>query len=50
MLQLPTEIVRWLLDAGGASTRGVRDLTYGAIEQGLLFWKRRALFKPTLLD
>lgn len=53
MMLLQTEIVRWLLDAGGANTRGVRYLTYGAIEQGsegLLFWKRRALFKPTLLD
>jgi hypothetical protein len=50
---LQMETVRWLMRAGDPAVAGIRYLTYGAIEQGsegLLFWKRKALFRPMLLE
>lgn len=53
MMQLQMEIVRWLMSTDDPAVAGVRYVTYGAIEQGsegLLFWKRKALFRPALLE
>ena len=53
MMLLQMEIVRWLMRDGDATVAGIRFVTYGAIEQGslgLLFWKRKALFRPVLLE
>ncbi len=53
MMLLQQEIVRWLMRGDDPAVAGIRHVTYGAIEQGsagLLFWKRKALFRPVLFD
>lgn len=52
MMALHNDVIAWLLDESNDQTRGVRYLSYGAIEQGgegLAFWKRKALFHPHTL-
>lgn len=52
MMLLHGEIMGRLCDTADPLARGARYLTYGAIEQGnqgLLFWKRKALFRPFVI-
>ncbi len=52
MMVLHHDVVAWLFDEGNSLAKGVRYLSYGAIEQGgagLAFWKRKALFRPHAL-
>lgn len=53
MMLLQMETVRWLMRNDDPAFSGIQYVTYGAIEQGsegLLFWKRKALFRPMLLE
>ncbi len=53
MMLLQMEIVQWLMHKGDPAFSGIKYITYGAIEQGregLLFWKRKALFRPMILQ
>lgn len=53
MMLLQMEIVRWLMRDDDPAVAGISHVTYGAIEQGsagLLFWKRKALFRPVLFE
>ncbi len=53
MMLLHIHLLEWLLDADNLLADGVEFLTYGAIEQGnngLFFWKRKALFTPHVLS
>lgn len=52
MMLLHNNMIEWLLDASNTWARGVCYVTFGAIEQGnegLLFWKKKALFVPHIL-
>jgi hypothetical protein len=49
MMALHNDVIARLVDERNVLARGVRYLSYGAIEQGgagLAFWKRKALFHP----
>jgi len=53
MMLLHVNLVEWLLDPENRWASGVRQVTYGAIEQGsegLFFWKKKALFVPRILS
>jgi len=53
MMLLQMEVMRWLMRKNEEPFAGILYVTYGAIEQGregLLFWKRKALFRPMLLE
>lgn len=53
MMQLHLKVIEWLLDPQNDQARGVRFMTYGAVEMGndgLFFWKRKALFTPFIVD
>lgn len=53
MMLLQLETMRWLMAQKDPTFSGIQYVTYGAIEQGaegLLFWKRKALFRPMLLE
>jgi hypothetical protein len=53
MMLLQLETMRWLMRENAPEVSGIEYLTYGTIEQGtegLLFWKRKALFRPMLLE
>lgn len=53
MMLLQMETMRWLMREDDPTVSGIQYATYGSIEQGsegLLFWKRKALFRPMLLE
>lgn len=53
MMLLHIQLLEWLLDNDNPLAHGVEFITYGAIEQGnngLFFWKRKALFTPHVLS
>jgi hypothetical protein len=53
MMLLQRELIHWLLDETNTLAKGIELLTYGALEQGsqgLAFWKKKALFRPCLLE
>lgn len=50
---LHLQIIQWLLDAKDPSTQGVEYLVHGTVERGntgFFFWKKKALFKPYLIE
>jgi len=53
MKLLHLRIVQWLLDAKNLSNHGVDYLVHGTVErgnEGFFFWKKKALFKPYLIE
>lgn len=53
MMLLQRETMRWILQKNEPTVSGIQYITYGGIEQGsegLLFWKRKALFQPGLIE
>lgn len=53
MMLLQMETLKWLMREDNPTFAGIQYITYGAIEQGregLSFWKRKALFRPMLLE
>ena len=53
MMLLHTEVVQWLLDRNNRLCRGVEFLANGTLERGsdgMFFWKKKALFRPCLVD